>query len=47
MQEQRMINGRMETLVSVDTMRRSDAMTIAGGVPSLELMGRAAQGILR
>ena len=45
MQEQRMINGRMETLVSVDTMRRSDAMTIAGGVPSLELMGRAAQGI--
>ena len=40
-----MINGRMETLVSVDTMRRSDAMTIAGGVPSLELMGRAAQGI--
>ena len=29
-----MINGRMETLVSVDTMRRSDAMTIAGASPA-------------
>ena len=31
--------------VSVETMRRSDAWTIAGGVPSRELMFRAGRGI--
>lgn len=31
--------------VSVENMRRSDALTIENDVPSLELMGRAAQGV--
>ena len=31
--------------VSVETMRRSDARTIAGGVPAKELMYRAGKGI--
>ena len=31
--------------ISVDTMRRSDAYTIANFVPSLELMYRAAYGV--
>ena len=34
-----------EKTVSVETMRRSDARTIAGGVPSKELMYRAGKGI--
>ena len=34
-----------ERTVSVETMRRSDARTIAGGVPSKELMYRAGKGI--
>lgn len=31
--------------ISVENMRRSDALTIQRYVPSLELMGRAAQGV--
>lgn len=31
--------------ISVENMRRSDALTIANYVPSLELMGRAARGV--
>lgn len=45
MQEVRLVNGKAETVVSVDTMRKSDANTIAGGVSGRELMGRAARGI--
>ena len=37
----------MKIAVSVDHMRRSDAATIAGGVPSLELMRRAGEGVYR
>ena len=33
--------------ISVENMRRSDAETIAQYVPSLELMGRAAEGVFR
>ena len=33
--------------ISVDTMRRSDAYTIAHFVPSLELMYRAAEGVYK
>ncbi|MBQ8851648.1 MAG: NAD(P)H-hydrate epimerase [Oscillibacter sp.] len=33
--------------ISVETMRLSDAETIAKYVPSLELMGRAAEGVFR
>ena len=33
--------------ISVENMRRSDAQTIATKVPSLELMGRAAEGVYR
>ena len=33
--------------ISVENMRRSDAQTIANFVPSLELMGRAAEGVYR
>lgn len=33
--------------ISVENMRRSDAFTIAHHVPSLELMGRAAEGVFR
>ncbi len=35
----------METVVSVETMRRSDAATIAGGVAGRTLMYRAGEGI--
>lgn len=35
----------IEQVVSVENMRRSDKMTIDSGVPSAELMRRAAQGI--
>ena len=31
--------------ISVENMRRSDALTIKNHVPSLELMGRAAKGV--
>ena len=37
----------MVKMVSVDTMRRSDAWTIAHKTPSLELMRRAGEGIFR
>lgn len=43
--EQRSVNGKMETVISVALMRESDAQTIAGGLPGRELMGRAAQGV--
>ena len=33
--------------ISVENMRQSDAWTIANLVPSLELMGRAAEGVYR
>ena len=33
--------------ISVENMRRSDALTIHNHVPSLELMSRAAQGVFR
>ena len=33
--------------ISVENMRQSDAWTIANLVPSLELMGRAAEGVFR
>ena len=33
--------------ISVENMRLSDAQTIAAKVPSLELMGRAAEGVYR
>ena len=33
--------------ISVENMRRSDALTIERYVPSLELMGRAAMGVFR
>ena len=33
--------------ISVENMRLSDAQTIANWVPSLELMGRAAEGVFR
>lgn len=45
MREERMIGGRLETVISVELMRRSDAYTIAHFVPAQELMGRAAQGV--
>ena len=35
----------MIDLISVENMRQSDAWTIANAVPSLELMGRAAEGV--
>ena len=35
----------MIEVMSVDNMRKSDAATIAGGVPGAELMMRAAQGV--
>ncbi|MCQ2504451.1 MAG: NAD(P)H-hydrate epimerase [Saccharofermentans sp.] len=35
----------MIDVISVDNMRLSDAAAIRGGIPSLELMARAAQGI--
>ncbi len=35
----------MIEVLSVDNMRKSDAATIAGGVPGAELMMRAAQGV--
>ncbi len=35
----------MIDVISVDNMRQSDAAAIRGGIPSLELMRRAAQGI--
>ena len=35
----------MTEIVSVDTMRRSDAATIAAGTPGTELMRRAGEGI--
>ena len=31
--------------ISVENMRRSDALTIKNHVPSLELMGRSAKGV--
>ena len=37
----------MEEMVSVETMRKSDAWTIANKVSSLELMRRAGEGIFR
>lgn len=37
----------MHQILSVETMRASDAATIAGGVPSLELMRRAGLGIFQ
>lgn len=37
----------MKTVVSVKTMRESDARTIAGGISSKELMYRAGQGIFQ
>lgn len=45
MREIRLVNGKAETVVSVETMRKSDAMTIAGGISGRELMGRAARGV--
>ena len=42
---QQMVNGKLETVVSVKTMRALDAATIAGGVPGEVLMARAAQGV--
>ena len=35
----------MQTILTVQSMRESDALTIAGGVPGQELMGRAAEAI--
>ena len=35
----------MIQILSVDNMRRSDAQTIAGGIPGRELMFRAGKGI--
>ena len=35
----------MQTILSVQSMRESDARTIVGGVPGRELMGRAARAI--
>jgi NAD(P)H-hydrate epimerase len=40
-----MASMKKEKTVSVETMRRSDAWTIAHGVPSRELMYRAGEGI--
>lgn len=37
----------MKKLLSVENMRKSDAATIKGGVPGIELMRRAGEGILR
>lgn len=35
----------MQTILTVQSMRKSDARTIAGGIPGQELMGRAARAI--
>ena len=35
----------MKTILTVQSMRESDARTIAGGIPGQELMGRAARAI--
>ena len=35
----------MKTILTVQSMRDSDARAIAGGVPGRELMGRAARAI--
>ena len=35
----------MQTILTVQSMRESDARTIAGGIPGQELMGRAARAI--
>ena len=35
----------MQTILTVQAMRESDAWTIAGGIPGRELMGRAAKAI--
>lgn len=37
----------MQPILSVETMRASDAWTIANRVPGLTLMARAARGIFR
>ena len=37
----------MKTVLTVQSMRESDARAIAGGVPGLELMGRAAKAIFQ
>ena len=42
---QRIVNGRMETVLTVEQMRQSDAYTIRRLVPAEELMRRAAQGV--
>ncbi|NCB31123.1 MAG: hypothetical protein EOM66_06915, partial [Clostridia bacterium] len=39
------VNGKKETVISVELMRRSDAYTIANFVPGAELMYRAAMGV--
>ena len=41
------VEDTFEKAVSVKTMRESDAATIAGGVPSKELMRRAGEGIFK
>lgn len=41
----RIVNGREETVVSVDLMKRSDAHTIKNFIPATELMYRAAKGV--
>ncbi len=41
----RLINGREETVVSVDLMKRSDAYTINNLISAPELMYRAAKGV--
>ncbi len=42
---QRIVNGRMETVLTVEQMRESDAYTIRSLVSAEELMRRAAQGV--
>ena len=37
----------MQTILTVEAMRRSDAQTIASGVAGADLMGRAGEGIFR
>ena len=39
------VNGKKETVVSVDLMKRSDAYTIKNFIPAAELMYRAAKGV--
>ena len=46
MHETRIVNGSPAIVIDVDTMRKSDAFTIANCISGQILMGRAAKGVL-